>query len=533
MVERLKQIPVQIVEMWKNLTKKQKMLIVSVVAVVIMTLLVLYFVLSRVEYTTLYTFEDTQSASEMMKLLEENSIDAVLEDDNVTVSVNSDSYQDAVIVMGTNDIPTTGMSWDDALNNSISTTQQEKEQKFNLAFQSDIRSNLMKLDYVKDAAVYIKGSSSDTTIFDDDVETSVSVMLTLKEPISADCANGIAKMLAGAVGNATTEKVTIVDSEGNVLFSGDEEDTLGGKISSQAEYKEKLRNTFQKNVKEILLACDYDDVEVSAENLQFNMDKITEMSTEYTAAEGQEQGLYDSTYEYKATGSSAASGVPGTDSNDETVDYEVTTDDSTKSEVILNKADYLPNETVTNIEKEVGAVDTASSSIGVVLTKYRIYNQATVESNGTLGDLTWEQFKEENNKRTQLELEDGILNLISQVTGVSENKIGVTVWEQPIFNDTVETERDYSNIIMIVLVILIVALLAFVVIKSTAPVQVTETEPELSVEELLATTKETQALEDIEINETSETRRLIEKFVDENPEAVAQLLRNWLNDDWG
>ena len=86
---------------------------------------------------------------------------------------------------------------------------------------------------------------------------------------------------------------------------------------------------------------------------------------------------------------------------------------------------------------------------------------------------------------------------------------------------------------MIVLVILIIALLAFVVIRSMAPVQVTETEPELSVEELLATTKESQALEDIEITEKSETRRLIEKFVDENPEAVAQLLRNWLNDDWG
>ena len=30
-----------------------------------------------------------------------------------------------------------------------------------------------------------------------------------------------------------------------------------------------------------------------------------------------------------------------------------------------------------------------------------------------------------------------------------------------------------------------------------------------------------------------ETRKLIEKFVDENPEAVANLLRNWLNEDWG
>ena len=40
-------------------------------------------------------------------------------------------------------------------------------------------------------------------------------------------------------------------------------------------------------------------------------------------------------------------------------------------------------------------------------------------------------------------------------------------------------------------------------------------------------------LEDIEVNEKSELRILIEKFVDENPEAVALLLRNWLDEDWG
>lgn len=533
MVERLKQIPSRIVEMWKNLTKKQRVLILSVVAVVIMTLLVLYFVLSKVEYTTLYKFEDTASASKMIELLKDNGIDYKLESDNVTVCVNSKQYQDAVVVMGTNDIPTTGMSWDDALTNSLSTTQTEKQQKINLAFQNDLRTNLMKLDYVKDAAVYIKSTAADKTIFDSEKETSVSVMLTLKEDISAETANGIAKMLAGAVGNQTTENITLIDNAGHVLFAGDEQDTLGGTIGSSAEYKEKLRNTFQKNVKDILLACDYDDVEVSAENLQFNMDRVTEMSKEYTAAEGQEQGLYGSSYEYKATGNSATAGVPGTDSNDETVDYDIQTDGSANSEVVLNKYDYLPNEKTKNIDYEIGAVDTSKSSIGVVLTKYRIYNQDTVEKDGTLGDLTWDQFIEQNNRRTQIELEDGILNLISQVTGVSENSIAVTVWEQPIFNDTVKTESDYSNIIMIVLVILIIALLAFVVIRSMAPVQVTETEPELSVEELLATTKENQALEDIEISEKSEIKRLIEKFVDENPEAVAQLLRNWLNDDWG
>ena len=32
---------------------------------------------------------------------------------------------------------------------------------------------------------------------------------------------------------------------------------------------------------------------------------------------------------------------------------------------------------------------------------------------------------------------------------------------------------------------------------------------------------------------TGKTKKLIEKFVDENPEAVANLVRNWLNQEWG
>ena len=58
-------------------------------------------------------------------------------------------------------------------------------------------------------------------------------------------------------------------------------------------------------------------------------------------------------------------------------------------------------------------------------------------------------------------------------------------------------------------------------------------EEEVSVEDLMAQKQEEEEpLEDIGFNEKSEARLLIEKFVDEEPEAVANLLRNWLNDDW-
>ena len=122
--------------------------------------------------------------------------------------------------------------------------------------------------------------------------------------------------------------------------------------------------------------------------------------------------------------------------------------------------------------------------------------------------------------------------MLAMATGVSANNISVMGYEVPKFVEKVDTSRGIADYLMIILAVLIIALLIYVVIRGTAPVKVSEEEPELSVEQLLATTKENQSIEDIEFSDKSETRRMIEKFVDENPEAVAQLLRNWLNDEW-
>ena len=59
-----------------------------------------------------------------------------------------------------------------------------------------------------------------------------------------------------------------------------------------------------------------------------------------------------------------------------------------------------------------------------------------------------------------------------------------------------------------------------------------EVEEEVSVEKLLQSQEE-ENLEEIGFNNKSEARIMIEKFVDENPDAAAALLRNWLNEDWG
>jgi flagellar M-ring protein FliF len=155
-----------------------------------------------------------------------------------------------------------------------------------------------------------------------------------------------------------------------------------------------------------------------------------------------------------------------------------------------------------------------------------------LELEGKLEDMSFEEYVTLQPEIDELEVDPKWYGLFSDATGIPEDRISITMTDVFNFIESPAGETNWSLILKIILAAMIIGLLVFVVFRGMSPVQVTETEPELSVEQLLATTKENQSLDDIEFSEKSETKRMIEKFVDENPDAVANLLRNWLQDEW-
>ena len=131
-----------------------------------------------------------------------------------------------------------------------------------------------------------------------------------------------------------------------------------------------------------------------------------------------------------------------------------------------------------------------------------------------------------------MDVDPDYYTMVANATGFPVESISIIAYEEPIFQRSAGG-RSISDYFQIALAVLIFALLGYVVFRSTRKDKTEELEEELSVESLLESTKESQdKLEDIGYNEKSETRILIEKFVEENPEAVASLLRNWLNEEW-
>lgn len=541
MMDRLIAIKDKFLAFWDKYTTKQKTLIISVVLAIFFAIVLLGYFLTRPVYTELVKLSG-DTASTFDSALSSGGIDYKKESDskgNTVFSVEQSQYSDAVLLMGENKITDTEMSWDDAFNNDMTVSSAEKQTKATLALQSSIRKGLMNFDGVEDATVYVNRPTDDGTIFSEKKETSVSASLKLAKgsEITSETAQAIAYYLANAVGNSTTDNIILTDTTGNLLYGQKEDNTLGGSVSGSDDYKEKLRNTFCKNVSNMLMKAGYDDVQIGSANIKFNMDKVTELVKTYTANEGQDQGLYSSSYNYKSTGNSGSGGVPGTDSNGDQTDTMIQNTGSSNSETTLDKYNYLPNETVQNIEHEVGAVEPDQSSIGIVLTKYNVIKEETLESQGLLKDTTFEEYVNNNSAVTDLQVPEELITLVSAATGIATNNITIQIKQKPVYEakESSSFMDNASNYLMVILTLLIAGLLVFVIIKGTSPVEVTELEPELSVEDLLATTQEDdkQDLDEIELSDKSETRQLIEKFVDENPEAVALLLRNWINEDWG
>lgn len=532
MQERLKQLPKRLLELWNKYTSKQKTIIVSVFSGVVLALAILIVLLSRTKYVTLSTFETTNIATGVVQLLDENGIKYKLLSDNLTVEVDQKRQTDAIVLVAQSDLEETGFGITDLLNTSISTTSGERLTRSHLYLQSNLKKEIEKMVGVEDAIINYVPQDSSTTILTAKKDTPASVFLTITNEFDEKTTpESIAVLVAYALGNASTEEIRIVNQHGVLLYDGPKPEDEKPTQDEIAAFKNEITTAYKNLVYAGFLASGYALTEVMP-SITVNMDK-KETYTEryYPDAEGAEQGYFSHYVSYSATGVSGDGDIPGTDSNDEP-DYYLVGDLGSSSSIDSETIDYVLNKQITNEIYEIGVVEKEESYISVVATHVEEVTEEMLRENGLLEELTYEQFKLRNSEPVRKETESFLYDMVAKATGIPETNIHISTYDQYKFVDIEEEPVDWEFILTIVLAILLLAFLAYVVFRGMSPVEVTEVEPELNYSEILAEHGSNASLEDVEFGEKSETRILIEKFFDENPESVALLLRTWLNDEY-
>lgn len=541
-MDRLKQIGQKLLEIWKNYTVKQKAVVISSVAVVAIALVIVVLVVKKPQYETLTTCESYADMQEVTKLLTDNSITYFIADKSLVVQVESKDLTNAKMVLASSDIQSDGYTLDDALTGSFTTTEADKQKKWQAYLESKFKKDLESLDGVKTASVNVTLGESTNIYYSTKQDATIGVVLKLTKQIDEEVAASMAQLLATSIGNKSTDSITIISTDGTTLFSKSDEVGTGtgtsiGTINNQLKIKNQIESSITSHLKQGMLSTGlYDEAHVQL-NLDMNWDAISTINTEYSAPEGMEQGLYSESYEEASSGTNGAGGVPGTTSNDSDAGttYYLSDGTNSTSSYSVKKYAYLPNVLVTTTNKQPGQVILESSSMAVTFVKNVIYNEDEVRKQGLLEGTTWDEFKAQNAQSVAVQVDQTWIPAIALGTGIAEANIAVLAYNKPFFEDSEGNTfiRNWTFWLQVLLALVILGLLAFVVLRSARPLTVEEKEPELSVDEMLRNTREQQApVEDIDLQEKSETRKAIEKFVDENPEAVALLLRNWLNDGW-
>lgn len=532
MADKFKGLLNKVLEWWNKFTSKQKTIIIAATAGVILMIAIVATVLTRPQYVVLANCETTKEGAEVSQLLEDNSIKHEVSDDGLQIKVLKESLSDANLLLGANGIQSEDYSIDNVVDGSLSTTEADKMKKYQLYMETKLKNNIERMDTVKTATVDLSLPENDGTLLSAEEESFASIMLELEGEFTSDHAATLARSIATAIGNTTTNNIVIMDVNGNMLFSGDDNYTVSGVANSQLTVKTQAENLVKNEVKRVLLGTnEFDNIEV-ASNLALDFSTTDRTDHTYYAPEGQTQGVLAHEDIYNAENVNSNGGVPGTTSNADETTYQFQDNANSSSTQTEESRDYLPNETVIQKTIPAGLIVYADSSVSVTAIDYNVIREEEAEEQGLLDGITWEEYKVANSQATRLEVHEDLYSVVAHATGIDVEDITIVAYRENVFFDAEGLSVTAMDVMSVILIIVILAFLAFVIFRSMRGEKEAAQNEELPVESIIHSVAAAH-LEDISAEEQSETKKLIDKFVDENPEAAASLLRNWLNEDWG
>ena len=526
-------LPKRLLDWWEKFSRRQKIIIALLSVLTLAAFIGLIVWITRPEYVKIHTASSAKEAQEVIDLLTGDEIAYKTSEDGLSISINRKDYTKAVLLLGSNSISTDRYSIDNVTDGGFFSTEADTQKRYLVYLEQTLEEDLQGFDFVRKADVKLSIPEQNGTLIAQNRESYAAVKLELSDKCDSDQAAAMARLIATGLGNDTTNNISIVDTSGKLLYAGVEESAGSGSASSFLSTADQQSRAVEADVKRALLGLNqFSGIEVAA-HVVIDTANYEEVVHDYSNTETEGDGVLASRDTYQSTNEGTTGGIPGTDTNGEqNTGYVYENQSNTSSSVIETSEDFLPDERIRTTSKQAGDIDRENSSVTVTLLTYKMINEDDVREAGELEGITWAQYKLANDIRTELPVEQSLIMAVSNASGIASGKISILSYEQPFFVDHEGLNIRLNDVLQIILIVLILGLLAFVILRSMRQARVEEAEPEISIDDILQSTMTETDLNEIGVEEKSEARKIVEKFVEDNPELAANLLRNWLNEDW-
>lgn len=374
MSEKLKNYIDPIKKFWGNLTKKKRIILLSVLAGIIAFSIIISALLNAEPYVVLYPGLDHSEAVEVMNELREMGIS--YKEDNGTIMVPQDKENSLRMQLSNEGHPKTAPNYDFFTNNvGIMSTDYEKKTIERYQLNTRLESVIKTLEGVQNCYVTISIPEDNSYAWDSDdsvVSASVTIQLENNKTLSAKQINGVKQLVAKSVPNLKVENVALIDASTGIELTPEDNDNSTGNQISISQFKLSIEKSFEADVEKGVLKVlvpvyGVNNVQVTAKSVMDVDKKIQDVITYNPSKDNKGVIQEENTDKGTETTSNASSqGVTGSESNSDVSTYPgVTVDGNTIYTKDQQSYKYLVSQVKQQIQSDAASLKDLTVSVVV------------------------------------------------------------------------------------------------------------------------------------------------------------------------
>ncbi|HEX5356447.1 MAG TPA: flagellar basal-body MS-ring/collar protein FliF [Aquabacterium sp.] len=503
------------------------------------------------DYRVLYTNLSDKDGGAILAQLQQMQVPYKHADGGAAILVPADKVHDVRLKLASAGLPKGSVVGFELMENQkFGVTQFQERLNFQRGLEGELIRSIQALASVQSARVHL-ALPNQNGFFREQQKASASVVLTLYPGRTLDRGQiaGIVHLVSSSVPEMSPKAVSIVDQSGALLSGSQEGADQSGLDAQQLQYVRQLETNYTQRIRDILepvVGKDNLRAQVTAE-LDFS--QVESTAEEYKPNQGQQASASirsQQTTEQVGQGSATPSGVPGAASNQPPVPATApvngasqplqaaqggSTGGSSRREAVTN---YEVDKTVRVVRNATGSVKRLNAAV--------VLNHRTVTD--AKGKTTTQPIpQEELDQLTALVREtigfdekrgDSIklINTPFQVT--KEEPDNTPFWKQPETVDLIRTLAVPGALTLAALIVVFGAIRP--AIKAAQPVPLTEEEAQkqglnavVDDAEELPVAHEPGHMPQLEGPATDERLEAARAFARDNPMAMANVMRGWMN----
>ena len=269
-----------------NTRQKTELLMITLMTIALFSLIVMWA--GRTEYEVLFYDMSSSETGIVVEKLKESKVSYKLENGGTKILVPTDQVQELRLNLARQGLPESGLVGYEIFDRSnLGMSNFVQQINYRRALEGELSRTLNQMEEIRNARVHIV-IPEEKLFKEDELSPTASVILTLAgtSGLSQSHIKGIARLISSSVEGLVPERVTIIDSYGNVLSKGESSNSVLASTSDRLELQKAVETELIAKSQEMLESIVGKGNSITRVNAQLDFETI-ELTREIYDPDGQ------------------------------------------------------------------------------------------------------------------------------------------------------------------------------------------------------------------------------------------------------